>query len=316
MCSKLSAGGAIEAALAVARGEVKNAVAIIRPPGHHAEPNEPGGFCFFNNVPIAARKVQETFPNQYRKILILDWDVHHGNGIQTAFYDDPNVLYISIHVYANATFYPNSPSADFNFCGEPRAPGKNVNIPWSEQGMKDADYMLAFQQVVMPICQEFGPDLVMISAGFDAADGDPLGGCYVSPACYSHMTHMLMSLAGGKVVACLEGGYNLISIAKSALAMTRTLMGEAPERLCGDGEPTPSAVAIVQQVIRQQATYWKSLYPKKVSLRTSADLPSERLHDVIRDRQSKVLWENYNMISLFIRRTGISKSFNDQVLAT
>lgn len=266
-------------------------------------------------MPIATRVVQKEFPDQIRKVLILDWDVHHGNGIQHAFESDPNVLYISLHVYQSAQFYPHSTDADHMHCGVGAGEGRNVNIPWMHQGMTDADYMLAFQQIVMPIGVEFDPDLVMISAGFDAANGDLLGGCFVSPAAYAHMTHMLMQLAGGKVVACLEGGYNLRSIAISALAMTRTMMGEPPERL-GDLTPTPSAVTTIQQVIRTQSAFWKCLYPKELSFRLRGEGNSERLHDVIRDRQSKVLWENFQMLSLFVRREKISKSFKDQVLAT
>lgn len=315
LCACLSSGGAIEATRAVVLGQVKNAVAVIRPPGHHAEHAKPSGFCFFNNVPIATRVVQEEYPDKVRKVVILDWDVHHGNGIQHAFEDNPNVLYISIHVYNEGHFYPYSTHADHTHCGIGPGQGRNVNIPWKEQGMTDADYMLAFQHVVMPICIEFDPDLVMISAGFDAAAGDPLGGCFVSPAAYAHMTHMLMQIAKGKVVACLEGGYNLRSIAVSALAMTRTLMGEPPERL-RNLTPTPSAVRTIQQVIRTQSAFWKCLYPKDLSIRLRGDAMSERLHDVIRDRQANVLWNNFKMIPLFVRRTKISKSFQDQVLAT
>ncbi|KKY25385.1 putative histone deacetylase [Diplodia seriata] len=115
---------------------------VIRPPGHHAEHNAPGGFCFFNNVSVAARVCQQDFPDKCRKILILDWDVHHGNGVQRAFYNDPNVLYISIHVHMNGTFYPSNNYGDHTHCGEGPGEGKNVNIPWSSQGMGDGDYMM------------------------------------------------------------------------------------------------------------------------------------------------------------------------------
>lgn len=155
---------------------------------------------------------------------------------------------------------------------------RNVNIPWRSQGMGDADYMLAFQQVVMPIAYEFDPDLVIgmselikdqsrltnvsqVSAGFDAAAGDDLGGCFVTPACYAHMTRSLMNLSLGKLAVCLEGGYNLRSISKSALAVTRTLMGEPPDRL-PDTAPSKAAVDVVHEVIGIQSKFWKSLYPK------------------------------------------------------
>ncbi|KAL1613471.1 Histone deacetylase hda1 [Diplodia seriata] len=315
-CASLSAGGAIEAARAVVAGHVRNAIAVIRPPGHHAEHNAPGGFCFFNNVSVAARVCQQDFPDKCRKILILDWDVHHGNGVQRAFYNDPNVLYISIHVHMNGTFYPSNNYGDHTHCGEGPGEGKNVNIPWSSQGMGDGDYMYAFQQVVMPIAQEFDPDLVIVASGFDAADGDRLGKCFVTPPCYAHMTHMLMSLANGKAVVCLEGGYNLQSIAKSAVAVTRTLMGEPPDRL-GEGiEPSPLGLSTVELVKRHQSRYWKCMYPKQHSGAIANTLHARRIHDIVRQADATDFWNEYRMTELFILRDKISKSFEKQVLAT
>ncbi|KAI9870211.1 MAG: Histone deacetylase hda1, partial [Pleopsidium flavum] len=311
----LSAGGAIETCRAVAGRLVKNAIAVIRPPGHHAEADRAMGFCLFNNVCIAARVCQEDFGEDCRKILIVDWDVHHGNGVQKAFYDDPNVLYISIHVHMDGRFYPSGPNGDHLHCGKGAGIGRNVNIPWPSQGMGDADYMLALQNIVMPIANEFDPDLVIISAGFDAAAGDTLGGCFVTPACYGHMTHMLMSLADGKVVVCLEGGYNLKSISKSALAVTRTLMGEPPDRLASTAATKPG-VATVQKVRLQQSKYWRCLYPKDNDQDIQNALGAERMHDIIRAYQSKHLYDNYKMVNLYIFRERISQSFENQVLAT
>ncbi|KAJ5688810.1 Histone deacetylase clr3 [Penicillium macrosclerotiorum] len=311
--SLLSTGGAIETCLAVARREVKNAIAVIRPPGHHAEHDVAMGFCLFNNVPVAARVCQNELGDQCRKILILDWDVHHaaGNGIQKAFYNDPNILYISLHVHQNGRFYPGGQEGDWDHCGEGPGLGKNVNIPWPDQGMGDGDYMFAFQQVVMPIALEFNPDLVIISAGFDAAAGDVLGGCFVSPACYAQMTHMLMTLANGKVAVCLEGGYNFRSISKSALAVTKTLMGEPPDRLLMTS-PTEDAVSTVRRVMGIQAQYWHCMFPKPPTHPVWAD----RLHDVLRDYQSKQLYASFKLTPLYIYRTAISKSFDNQVLAS
>ena len=200
----LSAGGAIETCRAVASRQLKNAIAVIRPPGHHAEENRPMGFCMFDNVAIAAKVCQIDYKQTCRKILIVDWDVHHGNGIQQAFYSDPNVLYISLHVHEDGRFYPAGPYGDHLHCGIGAGEGKNINVPWPTKGMGDADYIFAFQHVVMPVAYNFDPDLVIIAAGFDAAAGDQLGGCFVTPTCYAHMTHMLMSLAEGKLVVCLE----------------------------------------------------------------------------------------------------------------
>ncbi|OKP12270.1 Histone deacetylase clr3 [Penicillium subrubescens] len=309
--SLLSAGGAIETCLAVARRQVKNAIAVIRPPGHHAEHDTAMGFCLFNNVPVAARVCQNVLGDECRKIMILDWDVHHGNGVQKAFYNDPNVLYISIHVYQSGKFYPGGDEGDWDHCGEGPGLGKNVNIPWPDQGMGDGDYMHAFQKVVMPIALEFDPDLVIISAGFDAAAGDVLGGCFVSPSCYAQMTHMLMTLANGKVAVCLEGGYNFRSISKSALAVTKTLMGEPPDRL-SKTTPTQDAIETVGRVMNIQAQYWRCMYPKPPQHLTGAD----RLHDVIRQYQAQQLYEHFKLTPLFIYRTKISKSFENQVLAS
>ncbi|MCJ1315814.1 Histone deacetylase hda1 [Xylographa vitiligo] len=307
----LSAGAAIETCLAVATGEVKNAIAVIRPPGHHAECDTSRGFCHFDNVSIATQVVRQTHPEQYRKVLIIDWDVHHGNGIQQAFESDPNVLYISIHVHENGNFYPAGPYGDLYHCGVGAGIGKNINIPWPTKGMGDADYLFAFQHVIMPVAFDFNPDLVIIAAGFDAAVGDQLGGCFVTPACYGHMTHMLMSLADGKLVVCLEGGYNLRSISKSALAVTKTLMGEPPERIA-ETAATRIGVETVRKVVLQQSRYWRCLYPKGEIMMPG----SERMHDVIRAYQSKVLHDNHKMINIWIFRERVSRSFEYQVLAT
>lgn len=323
-CAALSAGGAIEACRAIILGKVKNVFAVIRPPGHHAEREDAKGFCFYDNVSIATKVCQQEFKGDCRKVLILDWDVHHGNGIQQANYDDPNVLYISLHVHRRGTFYPEKSYRDNRVaygdhlhCGEGAGLGKNVNIPWSMQGMGDADYIYAFQQIIMPIGIEFNPDLVIIAAGFDAAEGDMLGGCNVTPAGYAHMTHMLMSLADGKVAVCLEGGYNLESIARSATAVARTLMGEPPERLVNT-TPTTSGVDDVKLVVRQQSRFWSCLHPKDLSARLTGPGAhrGERLHNVVRGWQAKTLFEEYHMTPLFIHRESLAREFEDQVLAT
>jgi len=316
-CAKLAAGGAIEACRAVVAGSVRNAIAIIRPPGHHAESTQPSGFCIFNNVPIATRVCQADFPEQCRKVLILDWDVHHGNGIQHAFYEDPNVLYISLHVYRNGNFYPNLPDGNLDYCGEGLGQGKNINIPWADHGMGDAEYILAFEEIVMPVAREFDPDLVIISAGFDAAEGDLLGGCFVTPAGYGHMTNMLKSLAKGKVVVCLEGGYNLRSIARSALAVTRILLGEPPDRLHEDSfPPKDSAVHTIDQVKRQHSRYWKCLYPKQPEEADPGYAGKMQLHNLIREWQNGRLAQEHAMTPLQINKAGLTQTFEHNVVAT
>ncbi|KAK6359566.1 Histone deacetylase hda1, variant 2 [Orbilia brochopaga] len=316
-CAKLSCGGTIETCKAVWNGDVKNAFAVVRPPGHHAEPYKSMGFCLFNNVAVAARTLQKNNPD-CRRILILDWDVHHGNGTQSAFYEDNSVLYISLHRFEGGTFYPPSPDGDLTYCGDGKGLGFNVNIPWASCGIGDADYIYAFQRVVMPIAYEYNPDFVIISAGFDAAAGDKIGECFVTPAGYAHMTHMLMSLAGGKVAVCLEGGYNLHSISDSALAVTRTLMGEPPDALYG-AHAQSGVIEVVNQVITEQSQYWKCMGYKAMNKRLSADkIKARRLHDMIRQYQARMLFDTLGMSSLLVIRPThlISPSFEEQVLAT
>jgi len=309
----LSCGGVIEASLAVARGELKKSFAIVRPPGHHAEPDEHMGFCFFNNVAVAARVVQQLTP--IRRILILDWDVHHGNGTQRAFNDDPSVLYVSLHRYEKGTFYPCGPFGSMESCGEGDGLGYSVNIPWPRRGMVDADYIHAFQQIVMPICVEFAPELVIISAGFDAADGDDLGECHVTPAGYAHMTHMLSGLAGGKVVVALEGGYNLDSISKSALAVARVLTGEAPPEL-------PPLVAseygteTVWMVASQQSKYWKNVNPKACEPREEEDPLSFSIPEILKAHRQHHLYTQHNMLQIPLLTEEYENRYGSQVMCT
>lgn len=319
--SLISAGAAIETCKSVALGKVKNAFAIIRPPGHHAESNESMGFCIFNNVPMAAKVCLKDYPDICRKVLILDWDVHHGNGTQNMFYEDPNVLYISIHVYQNGKFYPGQPEdeslpdGNIDKCGMGAGLGKNINIGWADQGVGDGEYMAAFQRIVMPIAQEFDPDLVIISAGFDAAAGDDLGGCFVTPACYSHMTHMLMSLANGKVAVCLEGGYNLSAIARSALAVAKTLMGEPPERIIIPPLNKDAAYTL-DNVRRIQAAHWDCMRPGVIPFPDFKDKSLQRVSEVARAAEKNIFAEHFGMIPLYIQRTTSNRVFKNMVLAS
>jgi len=317
----LSAGGAVDTCKNVVAGNVKNAFAVIRPPGHHAEMDQPMGFCFFNNVPVAVRTCQKEYPETCRKVLILDWDVHHGNGIQNIFYDDPNVLYISLHVYMDGSFYPGRPENDeipdggIEHCGAGAGLGTNVNIGWHAQGMGDGEYMAAFQKIVMPIAQEFNPDLVVISAGFDAADGDELGACFVTPACYAHMTHMLMSLANGRLAVCLEGGYNLDAISNSAVAVARTLMGEPPPQMTIP-KLNKEAARVLNKVQVYQSHYWQCMRPGVVDMALAQSNRSQRMHDFVRNAQKDVLMMKHHMVPLYIQREKLHRTFENQVLVT
>ncbi|EFI28108.1 histone deacetylase clr3 [Coprinopsis cinerea okayama7 len=309
----LSCGGVIEASLAVARGLVQKSFAIVRPPGHHAEPDEHMGFCFFNNVAVAARVVQQLTP--LKKILILDWDVHHGNGTQRAFDDDPSVLYMSIHRYESGHFYPCGPFGSLESCGKGPGEGFSVNVPWPRAGMEDADYLYAFQKVIMPIAMEFAPDLVIISAGFDAADGDDLGECHVTPKGYAHMTHMLAGLAGGKMVVALEGGYNLDAISDSALAVTEILLGQAPPQI----DPmiaSEDATETVWLVAKHLSRYWKSLDPKACEPREQVEEISYSIPEILKAHRQHYLYTNHDMMEIPLMTAELDQRFSSQVMCT
>ncbi|KAM4662765.1 protein deacetylase HDAC6 isoform 2-T3 [Discoglossus pictus] len=257
----LAAGSVLSAVEAVMKGQVHNAVCIVRPPGHHAEQHVACGFCFFNTVSVAARYAQslQSPSDAPLRVMILDWDVHHGNGTQHFFQDDASVLYVSLHRYDDGLFFPSSEDAAHDQVGFGNGEGFNVNIPWNNGKMGDTEYLAAFHRVVMPIAYEFNPQLVLISAGFDAARGDPLGGYQVTPEGYAHMTHLLMGLAGGRVVLVLEGGYNLTSISESMAMCTRTLLGDPPPFLENRRSLRSSALRSIQRVMSTHRKYWHSL---------------------------------------------------------
>ncbi|GAN04554.1 conserved hypothetical protein [Mucor ambiguus] len=242
---------------AVVRNEIKNAFAIIRPPGHHAESDVPMGFCLFNNVAIATRHCMTKL--NVKKTLIVDWDIHFGNGTQSIFSDDPNVLYISLHRYEDGSFYPSDLKGCASYTGHNKGAGKTVNIPWPCAGMTDADYIYAFREIVIPVAMEFDPDIVIVSAGFDAAINDPIGKCKVTPAGYGQMTHLLKSVANGKLAIALEGGYDLNSIAISALACMNVLLGEAPEPIQSNLFPQKACIQTIETVKQYQRHHWKCI---------------------------------------------------------
>ncbi|XP_056279605.1 histone deacetylase 7 isoform X2 [Pseudoliparis swirei] len=260
--SRMAAGSVVELACRVAKGELKNGFAVVRPPGHHADPSNPMGFCYFNSVAIAARKLQHRL--SVSKILIVDWDIHHGNGTQEVFYSDPSVLYISLHRYDDGNFFPGSGSP--TEVGSGAGEGFNVNVAWTgglDPPMGDAEYLAAFRSVVMPIAQEFSPDFVLVSAGFDAAEGNPapLGGYKVSAKCFSHLTCQLKSLAGGRVVLSLEGGHDLTAICDASEACVSALLDiqdPLPEEVLLQ-KPNANAVRSLQAVIQIQSQYWQSV---------------------------------------------------------
>uniref|UniRef100_A0A8C6LEW0 Histone deacetylase n=1 Tax=Nothobranchius furzeri TaxID=105023 RepID=A0A8C6LEW0_NOTFU len=229
--ARLAVGSVVELVFKVASGELKNGFAVVRPPGHHAEESTPMGFCYFNSVAVAAKLLQQRL--NVSKILIVDWDVHHGNGTQQAFYADPSVLYLSLHRYDDGNFFPGSGAPDE--VGSGAGEGFSVNIAFTgglEPPMGDAEYLAAFRTLVMPIANEFAPDMVLVSSGFDAVDGHapPLGGYKLTAKCFGYLTRQLMALAGGRLVLALEGGHDLTAICDASEACISALLGN--ERYC------------------------------------------------------------------------------------
>ncbi|XVE58715.1 hypothetical protein DITRI_Ditri04bG0191200 [Diplodiscus trichospermus] len=252
--ARLAAGLCADLASAIFSGRVRNGFALVRPPGHHAGVTQAMGFCLHNNAAVAALAAQVAGA---KKVLILDWDVHHGNGTQEIFDQNKSVLYISLHRHEGGKFYPGTGAA-FEV-GSKGAEGFCVNIPWSRGGVGDNDYIFAFQHVVLPIASKFAPDFTIISAGFDAARGDPLGCCDVTPSGYAQMTQMLSTISDGKLLVILEGGYNLRSISSSATAVIKVLLGESsgsePENIV----PSKAGLHTVLEVLKIQMTYWPTL---------------------------------------------------------
>ncbi|XP_043434289.1 histone deacetylase 4 isoform X3 [Prionailurus bengalensis] len=261
--ARLAVGCVVELVFKVATGELKNGFAVVRPPGHHAEESTPMGFCYFNSVAIAAKLLQQRL--DVSKTLIVDWDVHHGNGTQQAFYNDPNVLYISLHRYDDGNFFPGSGAPDE--VGTGPGVGFNVNMAFTgglDPPMGDAEYLAAFRTVVMPIASEFAPDVVLVSSGFDAVEGHPtpLGGYNLSARCFGYLTKQLMGLAGGRIVLALEGGHDLTAICDASEACVSALLGNEldplPEKVLQQ-RPNANAVRSMEKVIEIHSQYWRSL---------------------------------------------------------
>jgi histone deacetylase 6 len=256
-CIFLSAGGAVKAVDSVWKGEVSSAFANIRPPGHHAKVSEVGGFCYVNNVAIAARHAQQLGA---RKIAIFDWDVHHGNGTQDIFKNDPDVLFISAHRYDLSKFYPYSRDSSSMFIGQGEGRGFNLNIAWDteEAGqvsqIGDGDYKLAFDSVVQPVLKEFRPDLVIVSAGFDAMAGDPVGNLSLTPDIYAYMSYQLKKQF--KTVLALEGGYNLETMQTASFACIRALLRKDVDFGNFNPKSTPMGKDSISNIVEVGRDYW------------------------------------------------------------
>jgi acetoin utilization deacetylase AcuC-like enzyme len=218
----LSAGGLFAAIDRVVSGELDAAFTLARPPGHHAERSRAMGFCLFNNVALGARYAQIGWG--LKRVLIVDWDVHHGNGTQHIFETDPSVLFFSVHQY------PHFPGTGlYTDVGRGPGEGYTLNLPLGK-GYKDAEYAALFQRVLRPVALEFGPDLILVSAGFDTHRDDLMGKMKMTPTGFAALTRSLMILAsvccGGKLVLALEGGYHLKALTASVEAVLAELAGK------------------------------------------------------------------------------------------
>jgi len=245
----LAAGGAITAVDAVL-DNVDNSFALVRPPGHHAIPVQGMGFCIFNNIAIAARHAQK---KGLKRVLIVDWDVHHGNGTQEAFYDDPSVLYFSTHQY------PHFPGTGWmDEVGKGEGMGYNINVPLPA-GTDDAGFVAAFEEILLPVALEFSPDIVLISAGFDGCANDGLAGMKMSVEGFDVLASIVKSIAkdscDGKLAAVLEGGYNIVLLPKSIASVLEVFMGKELLRK-DEFTLSPQVRNRLEEVKKIQSRFW------------------------------------------------------------
>ena len=243
----LSAGGAVGAVDEVLSGSADNGLAAIRPPGHHAMPSRAMGFCLLGNAAIATRYAQRKFGIE--RVMIVDYDVHHGNGTEAMFYDDPSVLYVSTHQYP---FYPATGAV--TDVGTGAGEGYTINVPLPA-GSGDANYAKVFEQIIWPAAERFAPQLMLVSLGFDAYWDDPLAGMRLTLSGYSHLAgevvQMAHRLCDGKVVFLLEGGYNPDALRYGMSNVARLLLGDPPTDPLGspsDSRPDPGIANLVAQI--------------------------------------------------------------------
>jgi acetoin utilization deacetylase AcuC-like enzyme len=220
--ARLAVGGVVQAVDEVISGRAMNALAVVRPPGHHAVRDSAMGFCIFGNVALAARFACET--HGLERIMIVDYDVHHGNGTQALLYDDPHTLFVSTH---QSPFYPGS--GDIRETGTRKGQGYTVNIPLSA-GNGDTNYLAIFREIIWPLADRYKPQLLVVSAGFDAHWDDPLANMNLSLTGYAYLTRELIHMAekhcNGKIVFVLEGGYNLQALAHGVCNIAHALLGD------------------------------------------------------------------------------------------
>jgi acetoin utilization deacetylase AcuC-like enzyme len=223
LAARLAAGAAVDAVASVVEGPVRRAFCAVRPPGHHARPDEPMGFCLFGSVAVAARDAVQRLG--LVRVLIVDWDVHHGNGTQEMFYDDPNIAFLSIHRYP---FYPGSGAKNETGTGDGLGLTRNVPLPF---GIARKDYLAAFRSNLEAMADQVRPELVILSAGFDAHAEDPVGNLGLEVEDFEEMTREVIEIAevhaGGRLVSVMEGGYNVSILAGCVAAHLQAMGAEA-----------------------------------------------------------------------------------------
>ncbi len=252
----LAAGGVCQAVDQVIAGAAANAFALVRPPGHHAEADRAAGFCLFNNIAIGARYA--TAHHGLEKVLIADFDLHHGNGTQHSFYGDADILYFSTHQYP---YYPGTGA--LGEMGKGKGLGYTINVPLVP-GAGDGEYLSIFRQILKPVALQFKPDLVMVSAGFDIYNQDPLGGMEVTPRGFAGLVRVLTDIAdaccGGKLVLVLEGGYNVEGEAASVKAVLLEMRGDTQLTEADldtiERAKDPNAEAFLRQVRERIKPFW------------------------------------------------------------
>lgn len=253
----LAAGGIFKGIEMVKAGEITRVFLLQRPPGHHAERGRAMGFCIFNNAALGAHYARKALG--LRRVLIVDWDVHHGNGTQHSFEGDPSVLFFSTHQF------PHFPGTGlYTDVGKGKGEGFTINIPLLK-GYADSEYTAIFEKILKPVALEFGPDLILVSAGFDIHKSDPLGGMKVSTHGFALLTRSIMNIAdaccGGKILFCLEGGYNLEVLRTSTKAVLKELGEQTqsnPEESAGCAE-RKKIEYVFKRCRHVHRNFWKSL---------------------------------------------------------
>jgi acetoin utilization deacetylase AcuC-like enzyme len=255
--ARLAVGGVLNAVDSVLAGSCDNAFALVRPPGHHAAADHAAGFCIFNNVAVGA--LYALTRRRLSRILICDWDMHHGDGTQGAFYADHRVLYFSTHEFPA---YPGTGRVEE--LGRGSGTGYTINVPLAA-GAGDGDFLAAFGKVLEPVALHFRPELILVSAGFDIHHRDPLGGMQATEQGFAALTRLIMNIAdaccGGKLVVVLEGGYNLGALAASVKAVLRELLDETRVSSADMDDLKRNAAESTEAVIRRARQHISPYWP-------------------------------------------------------